>query len=151
MKRVIKASRNIRWEDLSGSEQSAVEIAHRLLMEGYSIEDAAYKACDQISYGNAEPEYEDEDFYLDEPNERKVVDYLSGEEDTRKVTASNSIQSFKCPNCHNKTVFDVDRDVYSLTDVRYGDTFICDECGSEFEGSLGYSGIDLTPITEEEW
>lgn len=63
-----------------------------------------------------------------------------------------SIQSFMCPKCFNKTVYDADRDVNRLLDVENGDTFICDECGSEFEGSLGYSGLELIPaVYDEEW
>lgn len=67
------------------------------------------------------------------------------------VGGSNKIQSFMCPKCHNKTVYDADRDVYRLLDIDHGDLFICDECGSEFEGSLSFDNtVDLQPIEEDE-
>ena len=70
----------------------------------------------------------------------------------KRVIIAASIQSFVCPKCHNKTVYDADRDVYRVADVEHGDTFICEECGSEFEGSLGYSGLELVPaVYDEEW
>lgn len=70
----------------------------------------------------------------------------------KRVIASKRIQAFKCPRCHNRSVHDVDRDVYHVLDVEPGDTFICDECGSEFTGSFGYHGVKLTPaVYDEEW
>lgn len=61
------------------------------------------------------------------------------------------IMSFMCPICHNKTVYDIDRDVHSPLEAHYGDRFICDECGSEFEGSLGFDNrIHLDLIKEDD-
>lgn len=78
--RKSESSNGAKRRRLTGSEQYAVEIAARLIDEGYSIEDAAYKACDEVSYGNAEPEYEGEDFYEDEPDVSKVIEYLLARE-----------------------------------------------------------------------
>lgn len=71
-----------------------------------------------------------------------------------KSATERRIQSFFCPNCHNKTVYDIDHDVYSLLDADYGpygDRFICDECGSEFTGSLDFDNkVRFKPLGEEE-
>lgn len=75
MKIYIKSSTG--WKDLSGSDQMAVEYASRYYESGdYNLEDAVYKACDDISYGNAEPEYSNESFYLEEPDYKNVLDYM---------------------------------------------------------------------------
>lgn len=81
---------------------------------------------------------------------KQYVDVL--EEFAQSGTSGNAhIQSFMCPKCHNKTVYDADRDVYSLRDIWRGDLFVCDECGSEFEGSLSFDNtVDLQPIEEDE-
>ena len=60
------------------------------------------------------------------------------------------ILSFRCPVCHNKTVYDVEKDVYSLSDVGYDDLFVCEECGSEMYGRQKYDGtIKFTLIVED--
>lgn len=51
-----------------------------------------------------------------------------------------SIVSFECPSCHNKTLYDIDREVLKVSDVDYQDRFICDECGSEYLADSQYSG-----------
>lgn len=45
---------------------------------------------------------------------------------------TKEIKSLVCPNCANKTLYDVDADIYDLNDIDYHDVFVCDECGSEF-------------------
>lgn len=58
-----------------------------------------------------------------------------------KIESSNrSILSFVCPTCHNKAVYDTERDVYKVADVEYHDVCICDECGDEFWAEPQYSG-----------
>ena len=75
MKLYIKSS--IDWADLTGSEQSAAERALQdIKYNGIRVEDAVEDACYYIGMGNAEPEYEDEDFYTDEPDYNKVLSYL---------------------------------------------------------------------------
>lgn len=70
----------------------------------------------------------------------------------KRIISSNQIQVFRCPRCYNRAVYDADRDVHRLLDIENGDIFICEECGSEFEGSLGYSGLELVPaVYDEEW
>lgn len=74
MKRYIKSS--VSWNDLTSSEQIAVEYAKDYLDAGFNVYDAAWKGCRCVSEGNSEPEYTDEDFYMDEPDEHKVQLYL---------------------------------------------------------------------------
>ena len=77
----------------------------------------------------------------------------------RVIKASNvtrRIMYFDCPVCYNRTVIDIDHDVYSLLDADYGphgDRFICDECGSEFTGSLDFDNkVRFKPLgKEEDW
>jgi len=70
----------ISWDSLSGSDQLAAERASEYMSEGMSIEDAVRKGCMDISEGNSEPEYENEDFYLEEPDYNKVLKYMKGNE-----------------------------------------------------------------------
>lgn len=76
--RIAKKSedRKAKTLKLTGSEQYAVEIAKQLMLQGESLEDAVHEACNRVSYGNAEPEYESERFYQDEPDTDKVLKYL---------------------------------------------------------------------------
>lgn len=39
------------------------------------LRDCVHEACCHIMDGNAEPEYEDEDFYCEEPVEQRVFEY----------------------------------------------------------------------------
>lgn len=73
MKKYIKSTT---WNDLSPSEQTAAEYARQQYEMGYDLDEAVYSGCNQVAWGNAEPEYEDEDFYMDEPDEQKVLQYL---------------------------------------------------------------------------
>lgn len=74
MKKYIKSTT---WNDLSPSEQMAVEYASQAYEgSGYNLDDAVQHGCNRVSQGNVEPEYEDEDFYGAEPNEEKVFNYL---------------------------------------------------------------------------
>ena len=76
MKRFIKAS--ISWDDLSGADQMAVSQAHNMIeYEGETdVYYAAYSACEYIGEANSFSEYEDEDFYMEEPDYDKVAKYL---------------------------------------------------------------------------
>lgn len=61
----------------------------------------------------------------------------------QQVQASvDNIIYFQCPACQTKALVDVDNEVRSLLDVDYQDRFVCDECGEEFLGEVGY---DLKP------
>lgn len=51
-----------------------------------------------------------------------------------------SIVSFECPSCHNKTLYDIDSEPLKVSDVDYHDRFICDECGSEYLADPQYNG-----------
>ena len=70
------------WAKLSGSEQYAADLAHQSLERLSTIwteedlESAAHEACFRVGEGNAEPEYENEEFYEDEPDVSKVIEYL---------------------------------------------------------------------------
>lgn len=73
--KVIEAS--VDWNSLSGSEQSAAEYAiDKIQRCGWSIGEAVSEGCSMYSYGNAESEYEDEDFYEDEPRRNVVYSYV---------------------------------------------------------------------------
>ena len=85
-----RAKRMAIWDKMSGSSQLAVEKAiHILEMENVKKEkltkdtlyDYVCRACNDISWGNAEPEYEDEDFYEEEPDKQVVFEYLKIEYD----------------------------------------------------------------------
>lgn len=76
---------NAKWNSLNGSEQRAAEIAiEELESNGISIktiedddlEEYVSHSCNVISEGNAEPEYENEDWSEEEPNRYKVLEYL---------------------------------------------------------------------------
>lgn len=41
-------------------------------------------------------------------------------------------KSFVCPNCRNKTLYDVTREVKNFGQLQNGDIMVCDECASEF-------------------
>lgn len=80
MKRYIRSS--IDWEDLTGPEQTAVDLAVTYFRyKGMTLEEAAERASIDILHGYAEPEYEDEDFYGSEPSSSKVYRYLMQEYD----------------------------------------------------------------------
>lgn len=65
------------WNSLNSTEQSAAEYAiYEIQHNNMSIEDAVSYSCNMYSGGNAEPEYEDEDFYEEEANYNKVFKYV---------------------------------------------------------------------------
>lgn len=66
----------LEWDDLNGTEQSAVEAALVEINNGSTIEDAARGAVTMYNEENADPEYEDEDFYMEEADLQKVLMYL---------------------------------------------------------------------------
>ena len=58
------------------------------------------------------------------------------------LAAVDNIIYFQCPACQTKALVDVDNEVRRLLDVDYQDRFVCEECGEEFLGEVGY---DLKP------
>ena len=54
----------------------------------------------------------------------------------------DNIIYFQCPACQTKALVDVDNEVRRLLDIDYQDRFVCEECGEEFLGEVGY---DLKP------
>ena len=54
-----------------------------------------------------------------------------------------------CPICHNKTVYDVDKDVYRTYEVSYDDLCVCEECGSEMYARPQYDGTIKFEINTE--
>lgn len=66
----------LEWDDLNGTEQSAVEAALVEINNGSTIEDAARGAVAMYNEENADPEYEDEDFYMEEADLQKVLMFL---------------------------------------------------------------------------
>lgn len=56
--------------------------------------------------------------------------------------AVDNIIYFQCPACQTKALVDVDNEVRRLLDIDYQDRFVCEECGEEFLGEVGY---DLKP------
>lgn len=64
------------WSTLSSSDQTAVEYAVSIHDSGRDWEYAIDEGVRRVNEGNAEPEYEDEDFYLEEADEDKVREYL---------------------------------------------------------------------------
>ena len=71
-----ESSNSDEWKKLSDSEQAAVDLAKQYIDAGESLEDAVRYACMDISEANNSPEYEDTDFYQDEPNKQKVLNFL---------------------------------------------------------------------------
>lgn len=72
----INSSTDSDWTNLSAADQTAVEYAADLIRNGVNPAFAADRACEMVGGGNAEPEYEDEDFYQDEPNSDAVLRYV---------------------------------------------------------------------------
>lgn len=97
----VTAAKTIRWSQLSGSDQIAVEYAISYLDSNYGgienvsdddyLLDAARYGCNIASEGNAEPEYENEDFYMDEPDFDKVFNYLKSKSSCRDITCATDI------------------------------------------------------------
>ena len=64
--------------------------------------------------------------------------------------AMDNIIYFQCPACQTKALVDVDNEVRSLLDVDYQDRFVCEECGEEFLGEIGYDmKPEFTKITDD--
>ena len=64
------------WEDLNSTEQAAVETALVEIKNGSTAEDAVRGAVNMYNEENANPDYEDEDFYMEEANLQRVMDYV---------------------------------------------------------------------------
>ena len=62
--------------NLNGAEDFAVEVALNDI-KGY-IPTAVRNAVEWVNNANAEPEYAGEDFYLEEADFRKVLNYVKG-------------------------------------------------------------------------
>ena len=60
----------------NGSDDMAADRATMYYEDGSELEDAVRDACSEINLGNAEPEYENEDFYEEECNYHRVLEYL---------------------------------------------------------------------------
>jgi hypothetical protein len=82
------------WVRLTDSDQFAVEYATNFIeSDGYNIKDLsnidlesyARKGCYQVDEGNAEPEYAEEDFYMDEADFDAVYNYLKAKRDNEEV------------------------------------------------------------------
>ncbi len=71
-----ESSNSDEWKKLSASEQASVELAKQYINAGESLEDAVQHACMDIIEANNSPEYEDADFYQDEPNRQNVLNFL---------------------------------------------------------------------------
>lgn len=66
-----------KWNNLNGTEQSAAELAVSMYRRNPSdIEEIVSDAIAEYDEGNAEEEYEDEDFYNEEANYSKVLSYV---------------------------------------------------------------------------
>ena len=88
MYRYIRTSSD--WDSLSTADQMAVEYANQYLNQGMELEDAVRNACNDVTWGNAEPEYEEEEFYEEEPDYNSVLNYM-------KQTNSRTIkESIRC-------------------------------------------------------
>lgn len=97
----VMAAKTIRWSRLSDSDQFAVEHAISYLDSNYGgienvsnddyLLDAARYGCNIASEGNAEPEYENEDFYMDEPDFNKVFNYLKSKSNCQDITCATDI------------------------------------------------------------
>lgn len=72
----------IEWDDLNGTEQSAVETALVEISNGSTVEDAVRGAVTMYNEENANPDYEDEDFYMEEANLQRVMDYVQSHDKT---------------------------------------------------------------------
>lgn len=70
-------STTLDWNDLNGTEQSAVETALVEISNGSTVEDAVRGAVTMYNEENANPDYEDEDFYMEEANLQRVMDYVN--------------------------------------------------------------------------
>ena len=64
------------WDTMSSADQHATELAVQEHDNGRDWEDAIEEGVYRANEGNAEPEYEDEDFYLEEADIDKVREYL---------------------------------------------------------------------------
>lgn len=71
----------IEWADLNGTEQSAVEAALANIKNGSTVEDAVQGAVTMYNDANSEEEYADEDFFEEEANYAKVLDYVKQSQD----------------------------------------------------------------------
>lgn len=71
---------DISWEELNGTEQSAVEAALAELKNGSTIEDAVHGAVEMYNNANEDEEYKDEDFFMEEADYIKVLDYVKSHE-----------------------------------------------------------------------
>lgn len=76
---------NAKWNSLNSSEQNAVEMTMEELedkdisiktIEDYELGEFVHYSCKIISEGNAEPEFENEEWFEEEPNKYKVLEYL---------------------------------------------------------------------------
>ena len=92
------------WSQMNGSTQTAVEYATQYIDQGYSGDEAVQRAVSDVNWGNVEPEYEDEEFYGEEVDERQLRWYLelcygskifaSKKTSKKSITAANNKKSY---------------------------------------------------------
>jgi len=84
---------NAKWNSLGSSDQYAVDYILDLIesdtqdiseLSDEELKDYTDSGCSHIDNGNAEPEYEDEEFYEDECDRYKVFEYLKLKRDFEK-------------------------------------------------------------------
>ena len=71
---------SVEWDDLNGTEQSAAEAALANIKNGSELEDAVHGAVAMYNDANSDEEYEDEEFYGEEADYTKVLDYVKNHE-----------------------------------------------------------------------
>ena len=92
------------WVSMSDADQYAVEYANAYLDSNFGglenvsdndyLLDAVRYGCNTIAEGNAEPEYAEEEFYMDEPDFDKVYNYLKAKlDDRRSITGACNIEA----------------------------------------------------------
>lgn len=55
-------------------------------------------------------------------------------------SSSTNRPTYRCPQCTNYTLVDIDSPVTRAMDIGYHDRFVCEECGAEFLAEPFYSG-----------
>lgn len=88
MKKYVKSQ--TLWSDLNNTEKVAADAAaHEVKFKQTPVEEAVRKFVNYYNEGNAEPEYEHEDFFMEEADYNKVLDYVK----RVTVTAASNARS----------------------------------------------------------
>ena len=97
----LRKELSVKWNSLGSSDQCAVDYILDLIeddahdiskLPDEELKDYADRGCSHIDNGNAETEYEDEEFYDDECDRYKVLEYLKLK---RAFEKSNQIMTKK--------------------------------------------------------